>query len=311
MDFISIDFEIANNNFDSACSIGMVFVEGLKIIDQKYFTIKPPVEYYDPKMTEIHNLSDETLNNSPTFEEVWNEIDCYFKKDTLVIAHNAQFDMNVLRSCLITYDIPSPNFSYVCSIPLSNRAIKSKGVSQSLLDRTNYFNIKMDNHHNALSDAKACAELVIACMNKTKVKNIYEYLELFPTVMPKIIHEHKLQQSFYKRPSFQRVKMSEIIIDDSAGNEDHPFYNKSVVFTGTLSLIDRKSAMQSVADLGGVPRSTVSRLTNFVVVGMQDITLVGETGKSGKHRKAEELIEQGHDINIIDEESFLNLLNNA
>src|SRR5699024_4828597 len=310
MDFIAIDFEIANNNFDSACSMGMVFVKNTEIINEKYFTINPPSNYFDPRMTAVHGLSEDVLLNSPAFDGVWQNIKQYFNRDTLIVAHNAHFDMNVLRNCLIAYDIPTPNFNFVCSIPISNRAIKVKSFPQSLEERTDYFGIEMEHHHNALSDARACAELVISSINKTGTYSIRELLSKYPDINVNLIHEHKLQSSFRQSRKFESVKMSDIEINESVTNEDHPFYDKAVVFTGSLDLIDRKTAMQSVADLGGIPRSSVSRLTDFVVVGMQDISIVGPTGKSSKHRKAEKLIENGHDIQIIDEQQFINLLGN-
>lgn len=309
MDFIAIDFEIANNNFDSACSMGMVFVKNNEIIDEKYFTLNPPTDYFDSKMTAVHQLSKETLLNSPTFLEIWPQIKQFFNQDTLIVAHNAQFDMNVLRNSLITYDIPTPNFYYVCSIPISNRAIKDRTVSQSLLERTRYFGIEMDKHHNALSDARACAELVISSVKLTDSESIHDFLYKNPDIKINLIHEHKLQSSFQKKRKFESVKISEIVINDSITNSDHPFYKKTVVFTGSLNLIDRKTAMQNVANLGGIPKTSVSRLTDYVVVGMQDINIVGPSGKSSKHRKAEELIKEGYEIKIIDEQQFLKLLN--
>lgn len=310
MDFISIDFEIANNNYDSACSLGMVFVKNNKIIDEKYFLIKPPTNNFDSRMSAVHKIPEETLLNSPTFDTIWPEIERYFNNEILIVAHNAQFDMNVLRNCLITYDIPTPNFFYVCSIPITNRAIKDKDISSSLEDVTKYFGIEMTMHHHALSDAKACAESVIASINSTGLSSLEQYLEKHPDINVNLIHDHKLQKSFFVRKKFEKVKMSEITFNKENVDERHPLYKQTIVFTGSLDLIDRKTAMQNVADVGGIPRSSVSRNTNYVVVGKQDLSLVGPTGKSTKHRKAEELISSGHDIKIIDEEQFLQLINN-
>ena len=57
MDFIAIDFEIANNKMSSACSLGMAFVDNYKIVDEKYFLIQPPEMEFDPKMVEIHGIT--------------------------------------------------------------------------------------------------------------------------------------------------------------------------------------------------------------------------------------------------------------
>src|SRR5699024_833799 len=288
---------------------GMVFVKNTDIVDEKYFTINPPVEFFDPSMSAVHGLSQDILLNSPNFAEIWFEIESYFNANTLIIAHNAQFDMNVLRNCLNTYELTTPNFYYACSIPISGRAI-DKNTSQSLDERTKHFGITMEHHHNALSDARACAELVIASIKAKRKNSIQSFLNTY-RINKNFIHDHKLQKSFKFRKNFEKVKISDIVFNDYTNNENHPLYKQAVVFTGSLSLIDRKTAMQNVADIGGIPRTSVSRRTNYVVVGMQDISLVGPTGKSTKHRKAEELIDDGHEIKIIDEQKFLQLLNDT
>lgn len=308
MDFIALDFEIANNSFDSACSLGMVFVEKNTIIDEKYFLIKPPTDHFDPSMTAIHKIPEKQLLGSPTFDKIWLEIEPFFNEETIIIAHNAQFDMNVLRHCLNRFQLPTPDFYYACSIPICNRAIKNNKTSSSLEEVTKYFGIDMSMHHHALSDARACAESVLASIQQTKTSSLAHFLQKHPDVKVRLIHEHKLQDTFYVRKSFENVKMSEIKLNKNPENKSHPFYDKTVVFTGNLEGIDRKTAMQKVANLGGIPRSSVSRKTNYVVVGKQDLNLVGPTGKSSKQRKAEELINSGYDLKIIDENQFIQLL---
>src|SRR5690606_26816687 len=132
MDFITIDFEIANNQLDSACSMGLVFVQNNKIIDQKYFLIQPPTLVIDPDFSKIHGLSLEDIKNSPKFDEVWNEISHHFNSENYIIAHNAQFDMSVLKNCLSTYSFNMPEFKYIDSITISTRACRGEGIGNSL-----------------------------------------------------------------------------------------------------------------------------------------------------------------------------------
>jgi DNA polymerase III subunit epsilon len=171
VDFIAIDFEIANNKMSSACSLGMAFVNDQKIVHEKYFLIQPPSMEFDPKMVEIHGITPADVQNAQTFPEVWEEIQHYFQDHT-IIAHNAHFDMSVLHACLTHYSIDLPEFEYICSIPISTRICKGKGIGNSLSDRLSYFNIELQNHHNAIYDAIACAELVLACMKDKNRKTI-------------------------------------------------------------------------------------------------------------------------------------------
>lgn len=310
MDFIAIDFEIANSNYDSACSIGLVYVKDKKIVDQKYFLIKPPTNEMDPAMSAVHGLTKEELMDAPTFDIIWEEVSQDFHSDVYVIAHNARFDMNVLKNCLITYKLDIPIFNYVCSIPISTRACRGEGIPNSLEARADRFGIQMDNHHNALSDANAVAELVLTCMEQKKRRSIHTYFSTYSSIPIRSFVEMKQDLQFRggKRRKFEKIRLRDIKPESDAFIEGHPLYNQALVFTGNLSSISRKEAMQIVVNIGGVIRSTVSKRTNFLVVGNQDKKLVGVSGTSSKERKAAELILEGYDIRVIDEDQFMSLL---
>ena len=108
--------------------------------------------------------------------------------------------------------------------------------------------------------------------------------------------------------SSNRISISEITSSVENYNEDHILFGKNVVFTGDLETIDRKDAMQKVVDLGGMVKSGVSGKTHYLVVGQQDLTLVGKEGLSTKEKKAYALMEQGNDIKVIRENEFLDLI---
>ncbi len=290
MDFIAIDFEIANNNMSSACSLGMAFVNKNQIVDEKYYLIHPPTMEFDPKMIKVHGIRPIDVINAKNFNVVWEEIKHYFQ-DSMIIAHNAQFDMSVLYSCLSEYSLEMPNFNYICSIPISTRACSGKGIGNSLAERLAYFNIQLEDHHNALADARACAELVLTCMNLKKRKSIQSYCSTYSSIPVKSFSELKPQTAFKKRRNFDnRIVISEIATTVETFNENHVLFEKNIVFTGELETIDRRDAMQKVVDLGGIVKSGVSGKTDYLVVGIQDKSLVGDDGLSTKEVKAYELI---------------------
>lgn len=101
MNFTAIDFETANEKRNSACSLGITRVENNKIVDRKYFLIKPPEMRFVPQNIWIHNIYPEDVENADTFDKIWPKIKDYFEEE-LVIAHNASFDMSVLRNLLET-----------------------------------------------------------------------------------------------------------------------------------------------------------------------------------------------------------------
>lgn len=303
-DFIVIDFEIANNNMSSACSLGMVFVKDNQVIDEKYFLIQPPTLKFDDETVKIHGLTADDVRYEKKFNEVWEEIKFHFN-NTIVIAHNAQFDMSVLHSCLTEYSLDLPEFKYIDSISLSTPACQ--GVGNSLKKRLEHFNIKIDNHHNALSDSKACAELVLACLKVYKSESLQTYIDMSGETA-RNFSELKPQTYFRMKKSFQKTSVNEIAVTVDTINTNHPFFQKNVVFTGELISLDRQEAMQKVVNSGGFVKSGVSGKTNFLVVGKQDKKLVGKSGLSTKEKKTYELKEKGKEIQILNENEFLRLL---
>ncbi|KRG14458.1 exonuclease [Virgibacillus soli] len=309
MDFIAIDFEIANNKLDSACSLGMVFVQENKIIAEKYFVIQPPSLFMEREFTKIHGLTQQDLKDAPKFDEVWNEISHHFTEENYIIAHNAQFDMSVLKNCLLTYSFELPTFPYICSIPISTRACRGEGIGSSLKARTEHFGITLNDHHHALSDARACAELVIKSIQIKSRKSIGTYLSTFSSIPIKNFKDLKAQTSFKQRKKkFNKIKVSDIIPKTKDFDPTHPLYSKNIVFTGELSTLDRKDAMQKVVDLGGHIKSGVSGVTDYLVIGTQDENVVGKSGISSKQKKACELIEKGKNLKILSEDEFKLLL---
>ncbi len=308
-DFISIDFETANNNYNSACSIGLAIVEDKEIIDMKYFLIQPPTLEFDEKNINIHGITPDDVKDVPRFPEIWDKIKYYFS-DNMIIAHNAIFDMSVLKNCLEEYNLNIPDFNYLCSIPISTCACRGQNVGRSLKDRLEYFGINLENHHNALADAEACAKLVIEVINRKKRKSFESFCRVHSSLPIKNFRNLEPRRFLKKsnKKMFNRIAISEIIATTNNFDKEHVFYNKSIVFTGKLITMDRKLAMQKVVNLGGIIKSDVSSKTDFLIVGTQDKAIVGKDGISLKERKAQELKARGNHIQIIKENDFLNIL---
>lgn len=154
MDFVAIDFETANELPTSACELGLAVVRNYKVIETKSWLIRPPDLRFNPYNTKIHGISASDVCDMPKFDMLWNEIGQYLSND-FVIAHNAEFDMGVLKSLLHHYRIPFAEMQYTCSIKLARRAF-SDARSFGLANLSRELGIKL-NHHRAESDAEACA----------------------------------------------------------------------------------------------------------------------------------------------------------
>lgn len=281
------------------------------IVEEKYYLIQPPDMKFDTKNIGINKLTPIDVKNAPLFPEVWDKIKHYFNGNTIIVAHNAVFDMSVLKDCLIKYKIEIPNFDYVCSIPISTRACGGEKVGASLEDRAKHFGIDIGQHHNSLDDAKACANLVIECLKIKKRNSLISYCNTYSSISIKHFKDLNPLKEFkksYKR--FNKIIISEIIPTVNNINNSNDFYGKRIVFTGELKSMSRKEAMQKVVNLGGVLKSNISSITDYLIVGVQDKSLVGEDGMSIKEKNAYELIKKGNPIKILSESDFLNLIEN-
>lgn len=305
MDFVAIDFETANSNLNSACSIGLVAVRDLEIVKKEYYLIKPPTSYFSDKNISIHGITYEDVKDCEDFNGIWNKIKGYF--DEIIIAHNAQFDMSVLKNLFDTYEIELPNFIYLDSINISNSFCK---CGNGLSERAAYFDINLNKHHNALDDAITCANIVIKSIENCNVNSFLKFVLIHQNLSVKEFYNIKANKTIPgpKKPKYSNVKTSDIMASTSEFDNSHPLFDKNIVLTGELSIYGRKEAMQIIANLGGILKSGVSGKTNYLVVGTQDENLVGPDGMSSKERKAYELFNKGFDIKIINEDEFLNLI---
>lgn len=170
LNFTAIDFETANEQRSSACAIGIVCIEDGIITGQEYHLIKPPGLYFNHFNTAIHGISRADVVDKPNFAELWPAISHYFE-DHIVIAHNASFDLSVLRAVLDYYKIPYPHFSYGCTLMMSRRQWPE--MSHRLNDVAAMLDIEF-HHHHALEDANACARIATHILDQNHSCTIEE-----------------------------------------------------------------------------------------------------------------------------------------
>ncbi|MDR2542004.1 MAG: 3'-5' exonuclease [Treponema sp.] len=157
-DFIAIDFETAMYAPNSAISIGLVKYRDYEVVDTFYSLIRPPKLYILPRFTDIHGLTIDDVKDAHNFKYIWENAVYDFLEDLPLVAHNASFDMGVLKAVLQWYDLPVPRLSYFCSCSLARKTWPGfRSYSLSALAKN--FNI-IYKAHNALDDAKTCGKLV-------------------------------------------------------------------------------------------------------------------------------------------------------
>ena len=160
MDFAAIDFETANGQRSSVCSVGVVVVRNGQITDRVYRLIRPRPNFYSYWTTRIHGLSRGDTDEAPDFPEVWSEIVPLLGGLTLV-AHNSPFDEGCLRAVHALYGMDYPGYIFRCTYRASVR--KYPGLHDHKLHTVAaHIGYDLTHHHHALADAEACAG--IACL---------------------------------------------------------------------------------------------------------------------------------------------------
>lgn len=155
--FVAIDFETANYRPDSACAVGLVKVVGGEIVEAAVHLIKPPTKEF--VFTYIHGLTWSDVAKSEDFGQLWPKLAPFLDGAAFLAAHNASFDAGVLRSCCASYGIAAPSLPFRCTVKMARRAWAI--YPTKLSDVCRELNIAL-NHHEALSDAMACAQIVLA-----------------------------------------------------------------------------------------------------------------------------------------------------
>jgi DNA polymerase III subunit epsilon len=174
MKVAALDFETANAQRNSACALGVTLIDNQQITESKYWLIKP-VGHFDYMNTLIHGITYNDVRNEPTFEELWPEINQYLN-GRLLIAHNAAFDMSVLRKSLEGCELEKPKFEYTCTMRMAKN-LWPNHYNHKLNTLCDYFNIELD-HHNAASDAQACALIALELCRDQNITSFSELLKL-------------------------------------------------------------------------------------------------------------------------------------
>ena len=160
-DFAAIDFETANQSRNSACAVGLAIVRNGRIADLRSRLIRPPNSHFSN--TRVHGLEWEDVRDEPAFGEVWRDISPLLEGSDFFAAHNAPFDRSVLGACCATSGIPNPGREFVCTIQVARRVWDIRPTR--LPDVCEYLSIPLT-HHEAGSDAEACARIVLAAFEQ-------------------------------------------------------------------------------------------------------------------------------------------------
>ena len=156
---MALDFETADYGQDSACSLAMIRVENHAIVYREHRLIRPPRKTF--VFSYIHGITWPQVANAQGFGDIWPQLRGLLDGAKFIAAHNASFDANVLRACCATAALPAPEHPFLCTVKLAR---KTWGVRPTKLPNVcQHLGLSLK-HHDALSDAEACANIVLAAI---------------------------------------------------------------------------------------------------------------------------------------------------
>ena len=277
MEFVAIDVETANTDMASICQIDIArFSNGILVGEWKSYV--DPQDHFDGINISIHGIDERVVAGAPTFGMLAETLKGVLD-GRIVVAHTA-FDKVAIYQAATKCRAPPPSCTWLDSACVTRRAWKEFSRSgyglQSVCDSIGY----KFRHHDALEDAKAAGNILLAAMARTSL-DLNAWLTRVRQPIDPMLE--------------QRIARD--------GNPDGELYGEVLIFTGALT-IPRREAANYAASVGCEVDSSVTKRTSIVVVGDQDIRRLAGHEKSSKHRKAESLMKCGQPIRILRETDF-------
>ena len=273
--------------YDEIIEIGILRVRNNIIVDQYSQLIKPEYEI-DSFITSLTGITNEMLVGMPSILDVKEDV-LSFIGDDIILGHNTAFDIRFINEGLQC----TLSNQYMDTMQFA-RKVYPELKHHRLSDLAEYLGLP-NNKHRSIPD----------CIT---TKELYDAVKA--TMEDKSLSIEDLWVSS-KYSGGKNIDISTITPTSVEIDEEGFFYGKHVVFTGKLERMIRKDAMQIVVNLGGVLDKSVTAETNFLILGNNDYNAILKGEKSSKHKKAEKLKLKGQDIEIIDENTFYDILNKS
>ena len=300
LDVCAIDFETANAFRGSPCAVGLARVMNGQIVETKRLLMRPPegCDEFDPFNIGIHGITPAMVRGEPRFAERLPEM-LAFADGLPLVAHNAAFDLGVIRDACDASGLVWPSARYACTLVLAHRTYEL--LSYSLPWVAEAAGVTCDHHHDPEDDATVAARILVDIAARHGAATLDALLCATGCVLGHIGPES------WRGCTHEGNGVLPTANPDA--DPAHPFYGREIVFTGALGSMVREQAQQLVAERGGTPANGVTRHTDILVLGYQDARMLrpGEA-LSTKARKAAELRAKGQPIELMGEIDFVRLL---
>ncbi|GAA2012192.1 hypothetical protein GCM10009799_45670 [Nocardiopsis rhodophaea] len=319
----AIDFETANHDRGSACAVGLVRVADGAVVDRYSTLIRPPrpVDFFTRHNTAVHGITAADVADAPHWPEVRDRI-LDFAAGGALVAHNAAFDISVLRGACAHTGQGWPPLDYACTLALARRTWREL-PNHRLPTICAHIGHPVTRHHRADADAEAAARIAIAAMDHFGASTLRDLARAARLRLGRLEAEHPraappdaptapgaapppaphpagAQDRFARWAEATRAPLPE---PDPHADPAGPLFGRTVCVSGELDAMDKPEAWKRIAEAGGQPAKNVTRATGVLVIGAHD-----GPGTTSKHRRAEAYRARGQRIDIITETEFLTRL---
>lgn len=314
--FVSLDFETATGARDSACQIGLVKVVDGVVVDQFVSFIRPPGDalIVAPMNEHVHGISAAQLADAPTFADLWPAIE-EFIGSLPIVAHSSDFDISVLRATLQAHNLPLPQNQYFCTVILSRTDAPLNSHRLPLV--TEYYGIELAHHHDALADARACAEVALRVLANQGFESLAEIWKTIGQKETRVSDRAYAPRKRLGRALSINIEDEWDLVPSDANDFEEGIWASSdiqsldalrVAVTGELP-VSRSDAERLIKDAGGVYHPKVQRKTDVLVLGYQDPSKLGSgKSKSNQVELALELQAEGKPLLLMKQEQFMRLV---
>ncbi|WP_168176573.1 exonuclease domain-containing protein [Williamsia sp. 1135] len=305
LNYTAIDFETANSYRGSPCSVGLVRVRNGVPDETRHWMMQPPdrVDDFAPFNVSLHGITRAQVAEQPRWRDVLPDI-VDFIGDDVVVAHNAGFDIGVVRYACAADDIDWPDVSFLCTMVLARRALSLPAY------RLPYVVAALDggviDHHDALADALGVVHVVRELAAMHNAQDIFELAESVGVSIGRMATGSYAGSASLLNQQHTRLVQPGLNPEADTGGY---LYGRVVVFTGALLSMTRRIAWEECARVGASAEENTTKRTNVLVVGdINPAVLRPGSTVTGKTKRAFELQEGGQPIEVMTEDDFLKCL---
>jgi DNA polymerase-3 subunit epsilon len=278
LEFTVVDVETANPDLSSICQIGVVvFKRGG--VHRSWSSLVNPEDYFHPTNVSVHGIDESKVRAAPTWRALYHEI--FPNVTRQIVASHTAFDRTATERASAKAGLPPFDCRWLDTARVARRTWPQFArAGYGLANLAEHLGIQFE-HHDAEEDARAAGEILLRAIAETGASPV-EWCDLS------------------RRRLTPHVPIS---VSAPSANPEGSLFGEVVVFTGAISIL-RRDAAEMAAEAGCEVADSVNKRTTLLVVGDQNLRVLGGKDKSSKQIKAEKLIAKGQRIRILGESDF-------